>query len=119
MMMWEFDAAYMAKSANQLAFKGPLSLPGWVLVDCYLLPAAIGLLTCPARSLEARARTELGLAADDEAIGAAYYAVPCIEPGVVLGCSLFSFLTGSGAAAIVKALTLRMLKARTQRFGFS
>jgi hypothetical protein len=41
--------------------------------------------------------------------------VPCIEPGVVLGCSLFSFLPQSGAGTIVKALTLRMLRAKRQR----
>ncbi|MFO0984528.1 MAG: hypothetical protein U1E76_22855 [Planctomycetota bacterium] len=101
--------------ANQLAFPGPLALPGWVLVDCYLLPAAIGLLTGPARLLDDRSQRALELAPDAHAIGAAYYAVPCIKERVVLGCSLFSFLSGSGAAAIVKALTLRMLKARVQR----
>src|SRR5262249_53663552 len=90
-------------AANRVAFAGPLALAGWVLVDCYLLPAAIGLFTCPARLLAGGPRAALGLAPDEEAVAAAYYAVPCIAPGVVLGCSLFSFLPESGAAAMVKA----------------
>src|SRR5258708_2459303 len=56
-------------AANRARFPEPLALPGWVLVDFYLLPAAIGVLTCPARLCDARPE---GLGDDDEAIAAAY-----------------------------------------------
>ena len=113
------DAAKSARwiehyhASNRAAFTGPLSLPGWVLVDLYLMPAAIGLLTCPARLLSSGPALALG--ADEHAIAAAYYAAPSIEPGTFIGVSLFSFLPGAGTATIVKALTLKMLRARRQR----
>jgi hypothetical protein len=99
-------------AANLARFPGPLTLPGWVLVDFYLMPAAIGLLTCPARLLDVRPP---GLADDDEGIAAAYYAAPSLVPGTVVGVSLISLREGLGGAAILKALTLEMLRARTQR----
>jgi hypothetical protein len=99
-------------AANRARFKGPVALPGWVLVDLYLMPAAIGLITCPARLCDLRPP---GLKDDDEAVAAAYYAAPSIEPGVVVGVSLISLREGIGAAGIVKAMTLSMLRARRQR----
>ena len=99
-------------AANLARFPGPLTLPGWVLVDLYLMPAAIGLLTCPARLLDLRPP---GLADDDEGIAAAYYAAPSLVPGTVVGVSLISLREGLGGAALLKALTLEMLRARTQR----
>jgi hypothetical protein len=99
-------------AANRARFPGALTLPGWVLVDLYLLPAAIGVITCPARLCDVRPE---GLADDDEAIAAAYYAAPSIVPGTVVGVSLISLREGIGAAAIIKALTLKMLRATTQR----
>ncbi len=99
-------------AANRARFPGALALPGWVLVDLYLLPAAIGLLTCPARLCEVRPE---GLGDEDEAIAAAYYAAPSILPGAVVGVSLISLREGIGAASIIKALTLKMLRATTQQ----
>jgi hypothetical protein len=99
---------------NQFAFGG-IGVPRWVLSDLYLLPGAIGLLRCPARMLEPRARERLGLKEDEPAIGAAYYAAPSVTPGLFIGVSLLSFLPGSGAAAWVKVLTLQMLRARRLR----
>ena len=99
-------------AANRARFPGPLSLPGWVLVDLYLMPAAVGLLTCPARYLDVR---PAGLGDDDPAIAAAYYAAPTITPGTVIGVSMLSLREGIGAAAMIKAMTLGMLRARTQR----
>ncbi len=84
-------------AANVAAFPGPLGLPGWVLADLYLMPAAIGVLT------------------DGDDIVAAYYAAPAIEPGVVIGVSLFASRAGEGAGAMVKTLTLKMLRARKLR----
>jgi hypothetical protein len=99
-------------AANRARFPGLLSLPGWVLVDLYLMPAAIGLLTCPARYLDVRPP---GLGPDDEGIAAAYYAAPSLVPGTVIGVSLISLRESLGGAGIVKAVTLEMVRARTQR----
>lgn len=99
-------------AANRARFPGALALPGWVLVDLYLMPAAIGLITCPARYLDA---TPEGLGPDDEGIAAAYYAAPSVAPGTVIGVSLISLRESLGGAAIVKAMTLEMLRATTQR----
>lgn len=99
-------------AANRARFPGALALPGWVLVDLYLMPAAIGLVTCPARLLDVRPP---GLADDDEAVAAAYYAAPSIVPGVVVGVSLISLREGIGGAGVIKALTLGMLRAKVQR----
>lgn len=98
--------------ANVMRFPGPLKLPGWVFVDLYLMPAAIGLLTCPARLLDVRPP---GLAEDDEGIAAAYYAAPSVVPGTVVGVSLISLRESIGGGAIIKAVTLEMLRARRQR----
>jgi hypothetical protein len=99
-------------AANQARFPGLLALPGWVLVDLYLMPAAIGLITCPARFCNVRPE---GLGDDDEAVAAAYYAAPSVVPGTVVGVSLISLREQGGGAALVKALTLAMLRARRQR----
>jgi hypothetical protein len=99
-------------AANRARFKGALALPGWVLADLYLMPAAIGLVTCPARLCDLH---PAGLAGDEEGIAAAYYAAPSIVPGEVVGVSLISLREGIGAAGIVKAMTLAMLRARRQR----
>ena len=99
-------------AANRKSFSGFAALPGWVLVDLFLMPAAIGLVTCPARLCSRRIE---GLGDDDEAVAAAYYAAPTLEPGTVIGVSLISLREGIGAATIVKALTLSMLRARCQR----
>lgn len=103
------------RDANALAFPGDLSLPGWVLSDLYLLPGAIGLLTCPGHFLDVPTRKRLGLGPDELAIAAAYYGAPTIEPGVFVGVSLLSLAPRMLAGAWVKALTLRMLRARVLR----
>lgn len=84
-------------AVNRARFGGPLALPGWVLVDLYLLPSAIGLVL------------------DGDDIVAAYYAAPALEPGTVIGVSLLSTREGLGAGWAAKALTLRMYRARVQR----
>jgi hypothetical protein len=99
-------------AANLARFPGTLTLPGWVLVDLYLMPAAIGLITCPARLCDFRPE---GLSDDEEAVAAAYYAAPSVVPGTFVGVSLISLREGIQAAAVVKALTLFMLRARRQR----
>jgi hypothetical protein len=99
-------------AANLARFPGLLALPGWVLVDLYLMPAAIGLITCPARFCSIRPE---GLADDDEAVAAAYYAAPSVVPDTVVGVSLISLREHGGGAALIKALTLAMLRATRQR----
>lgn len=83
-------------SANQRAFAPPLSLPGWVLVDLYLMPGAVGMI----------------LEGDD--IVAAYVAVPTVLPGQVMGVSLFCHRPGMRLGETVKRLTLAMLRATSQ-----
>jgi hypothetical protein len=99
-------------ASNRASFAGLTALPGWVLVDLFLMPAAIGLVTCPARLCSRRIE---GLGDDDETVAAAYYAAPTLEPGSVIGVSLISLREGIGAAGVVKALTLSMLRARRLR----
>lgn len=103
------------REANALAFPGALSLPGWVLSDLYLLPGAIGLLTCEASYLDVPIRKRLGLRPDDTAIAAAYLGAPTVHPGTFIGVSLLSLIPRVLAGAWVKALTLRMLGAKRLR----
>lgn len=103
------------RDANALAFPGDLTLPGWVLSDLYLLPGAIGVLTSPGRFLDVPTRKRLGLHPDDEAVAAAYYGAPSVEPGTFIGVSLLSLVPKILAGAWVKSLTLRMLRAARLR----
>ncbi len=103
------------RAANLFSFPGELALPGWVLSDLYLLPGALGLLTCPARHLRPPVRRRLGLGPDDLAIAAGYLGAPTVTPGLFIGVSLISLLPGIHAGTWVKALTLRMLRAQRMR----
>jgi hypothetical protein len=109
------DLVALYRESNALAFPGELSLPGWVLSDLYLLPGAIGLLTCEARVLDVPTRRRLGLKPDDRAIAAAYLGAPTIHPGTFIGVSLLSLVPKVLAGAWVKALTLRMMGATRLR----
>jgi hypothetical protein len=84
--------------ANAAAFPGALALPGWVLADLYLQPAAITLLVH-----------------DDDTIVAAWCGVPTVVPGEVMGVSLLSTVPARGAAGMVKRLGLAMQRAVTAR----
>lgn len=103
------------RDANTLAFPGELTLPGWVLSDLYLLPGTIGLLTCPGSFIDVPTRKRLGVHPDDLAIAAAYYPAPSIESHTFIGVSLLSLTPKILAGAWVKALTLRMVRARKLR----
>ena len=103
------------RDANSAAFPGALSLPGWVLSDLYLLPAAIGLIVCPARMLDVPKRKQLCLRGDDLAIAAAYFCAPTLRDGVFVGVSLLSLLPRVLAGAWVKTLTLKMVRAERLR----
>ena len=109
------DLVARYRDVNALAFPAELALPGWVLADLYLMPGAIGMLLGPASLLDAATRARLGLAEDDEAICAAYVAAPTVVPGAFVGVSLLSIVPRIGAGAWIKALTLRMLRARRLR----
>ncbi|WP_224244810.1 hypothetical protein [Hyalangium gracile] len=108
------DLVRQYRELNQLAFQA-IGVPNWVLSDLYLLPGAIGLLRCPARMLDEKARERLGLAPEALAIGAAYYAAPSVVPGLFIGVSMLSFVRGLRAGSWIKMLTLRMLRARRMR----
>ena len=103
------------RDANALAFPGDLALPGWVLSDLYLLPNAIGLLTCPGHFIDVPTRKRLNLHPDDLGIAAAYFCSPSIRPGAFIGVSLLSLVPRIVAGAWVKALTLRMVRATELR----
>lgn len=103
------------RDANGMAFPGELSLPGWVLSDLYLLPSAIGLLTCPGSFLDVPTRKRLGVHPDDVAIAAAYFCAPTVTPGTFIGVSLLSLVPRILAGAWVKSLTLRMVRAAKLR----
>jgi hypothetical protein len=103
------------RAANLYSFPGELALPGWVLSDLYLLPGVIGLLLCPATELKPAIRKRLELHPDDEAIAAAYVAAPSVTPGLFIGVSLISLFPEIRAGAWVKALTLKMLRAKKLR----
>lgn len=103
------------RAANLYSFPGELALPGWVLSDLYLMPGAIGLLICPATELKPPVRKRLELHPDDEAIAAAYVGAPSVVPGRFVGVSLISLVPGIHAGAWVKALTLKMLRAKSLR----
>ena len=83
--------------ANAARFGGPLALPGWVLVDLYLMPGAISLVL------------------DGEEIVAAWCGVPTVTPGVVMGVSLLSLREGIGAAYVAKRCGVAMFRAAVQR----
>ncbi|GDX81567.1 hypothetical protein LBMAG42_33780 [Deltaproteobacteria bacterium] len=85
-------------AANAAKFGGSLALPGWVLVDLYLMPGAIALLLD-----------------EDDAVVAAWCGVPTVAAGVVMGVSMLSMREGIGAAYVVKRLGLASLGARVQR----
>ena len=76
------------RDANALAFPGDLTLPGWVLSDLYLLPSAVGLLTCPGHFIDVPTRKRLGLHPDDLSVAAAYFCSPSVCPGSFIGVSL-------------------------------
>ena len=91
----ELVARYHA--INLARFAGPVALPGWVLADLYLMPAAITLLL------------------EDDAILAAYYAAPTVIPGEFVGVSLLATVEGIGAATAAKAIGLGVLRATVAR----
>ncbi len=101
--------------ANARAFPEPLTLPGWVLTDLYLLPGAIGLLLGPEEDLDPAVREAVKPSIKGEAIHAAYYAAPTTLAHEFVGVSLFRLRPHIGAARAVKALTLASLGARTLR----
>jgi hypothetical protein len=101
--------------SNEVAFAPTFTMPGWVLVDLFLLPGAIGLLLGPARRLPEATRARLGLLPEDETILAGYFAAASLTPGRFAAASLFCLAPGFGAGAWIKALTLRMLRAERLR----
>lgn len=109
------DVVVRYRAANLYSFPGELALPGWVLSDLYLLPGALGLLTCKGRELKPQVRKRLEVGADDDAICAAYLGAPTVHPRTFIGVSLISLLPGIHAGTWVKALSLRMLRAKQMR----
>lgn len=108
--------------ANRIAFtglsdmtSGALALPGWVLLDCYLLPSAIVGFTQKASTLPPELFQALAPRSGDDPIPiAAYTAVPTPKQGEWVGISLFSLATGQRIGLRAKALALRHYGAKVQ-----
>ncbi len=105
------------RSANQYALPGELALPGWSALRISISSPARRSACCFARRapFALRFRKRLALRLDDEAIAAAYLAAPTVTPGLFIGVSLISLVPDIVAGAWVKALTLRMLRAKRMR----
>lgn len=86
---------------------GALSLPGWVLLDCYLLPSAV--IGFAQRAADLPSEVYQALSPDDPTQlvpVSAYTAIPSNVPGRWVGVSLFSLVTGQRLGLRTKALAL-------------
>lgn len=109
--------------ANSVAYDGlprpathgrGLGMPSWVFVDCCMLPSvAIG-FEVPRRAVPEPLADLLDPEEACETLPVSeYIAVPALEPGVVIGVSFFSLVSGMRLGERTKALALRMLGAET------
>jgi hypothetical protein len=112
----------MLLRANRVAFtgttdmsQGTLALPGWVMLDCYLLPSSI--VGFAQRAAELPHDLFEALAPEDGEVlvpVAAYTALPTPVAGRVIGISLFSLATGLRLGLRSKALGLSVYGANDQ-----
>lgn len=108
--------------ANRIAFtgttdmsQGALALPGWVMLDCYLLPSAIIGFAQRAAELPPDLFEALAPESGDALVPvAAYTALPTPIVGRMIGISLFSITTGSRLGLRAKALALSVYRATDQ-----
>lgn len=94
---------------------GALSLPGWVLLDCYLLPSAV--IGFAQRAADLPSEIFQALSTDDPTQlvpVTAYTAIPSNTPGRWVGVSLFSLVTGQRLGLRTKALALLLYGANVQ-----
>jgi hypothetical protein len=116
----------LLNAGNNHAFGG-MGMPAWVQLDCCTLPTAMIGFAAPRAAVDDALWSSLlaGVAAafspdaaraldayDGLVPLAEYCALPSLEPGVVVGFSLFSLAKGLGLRA--KALSLLLLRARMQ-----
>lgn len=102
--------------ANRVAFtgttdmsQGALALPGWVMLDCYLLPSAIIGFAQRAAELPPDLFEALAPESGDALVPvAAYTALPTPTKGRMIGISLFSIATGLRLGLRAKALALSL-----------
>ncbi|MCC6807254.1 MAG: hypothetical protein IT381_07510 [Deltaproteobacteria bacterium] len=112
--------------ANRVAFtgttdmsQGALALPGWVMLDCYLLPSSIVGFAQRAAELPASLFEALAPESGDALVPvAAYTALPTPIPGRFIGISLFSLSTGLRLGLRSKALGL-LLYGATDQWGIT
>ena len=104
----------MVARSNRLSFTGTtkmedgsLSLPGWVLLDCYLMPSAVVGFCVQAADLP----TDLYQAMQPPSPTAqipisGYTAIPSADPKTWIGVSLYSLLSGQRLGLRTKAMAL-------------
>ncbi len=108
--------------ANRVSFtgttdmsQGALALPGWVMLDCYLLPSSIVGFAQRAADLPPSLFEALAPETGDALVPvAAYTALPTPIPGRMIGISLFSLSTGLRLGLRSKALSLAAYQATDQ-----
>ncbi len=108
--------------ANRVSFtgttdmsQGALALPGWVMLDCYLLPSSIVGFAQRAADLPPSLFEALAPESGDSLVPvASYTALPTPIPGPMIGISLFSLSTGMRLGLRSKALSLAVYQATDQ-----
>lgn len=120
------DAAFCLamNRANCIAYDGTdrpgtaaaaLGMPLWVFLDCCTLPSAMVGFSVPRATLPAELADRLDPEARLSWIGISeYMGLPSLEPGTVVGVSLFSLARGARLGLRSKALGLFALRAERQ-----
>lgn len=104
----------MVARSNRLSFTGTtkiedgsLSLPGWVLLDCYLMPSAVVGFTVRAADLPPDLYQAMQPPSTDAHVPiTGYTAIPSADPRTWIGVSLYSLLTGQRLGLRTKAMAL-------------
>lgn len=104
----------MVARSNRLSFTGTtkiedgsLSLPGWVLLDCYLMPSAVIGFTVRAVDLPPDLFQAMQAPSSDAQVPVTgYTAIPSADPRTWIGVSLYSLLSGQRLGLRTKAMAL-------------
>lgn len=104
----------LLNAGNRLAY-GALAMPDWVQLDCATLPTAMIGFALRRADVPSDLWDRLGGGASDGLVPvAAFCASYTVEPGTVVGFSMFSLLPGLRLGVRSKALALQCMGARTQ-----
>jgi hypothetical protein len=100
---------------NGLAYGGKdMGLPGWVQIDCGILPSAFIGFGRPACEVPERLKWEMGLSGEEAFVPLAEaISIPTIQPGVWTSYSMCTVLSGMKLGYASKLLSLRAYGARS------